>query len=134
MDDTYCLKIEVEYPGQKKLIDLILDVEHNVEEAEAWVLTMDYCESYGDLPLFYISNFMDMLRGNFGDLQKIGITRDMISIWRCFNDSTEIFMEYWPEEMNLMASEGIKFRVLCRVLDEEEGGDSPHFGPFPIYN
>lgn len=133
MDDTYCLKIEVEYPGQKKLIDLILDVEHDVEEVNSWVLTSEYDESFGDMPLYYISNFMDILSGKYGDLEKIGIRREMISIWRCISSATEVFMEYWPEEMRLMASEGIRFRLLCRALDEEEEG-GPHFGPFPVLN
>lgn len=120
MSDIYCLKIEVNLPSQMKLIDMILDVEHDVEEPDTWVLTMEYDETFGDLPVFYIHNFISLLRGKFGDLDKIGIRRDMISIWRCVSGPEEVFMEYWPEEMQMMASEGIKFRQLCRVEQPDE--------------
>lgn len=135
MEDIYCLKIEVDMPGQMKLIDLILDVEHDVEEAGVWVLTMEYEEAWSDLPLYYISNFMNILRGKYGDLEKIGIKREQISIWRCITGPQEVYMEYWPEEMRLMASEGIRFRLLCHIQEEEEGQQgSPHFGSFPVLN
>ncbi len=120
MNDIYCLKIEVNIPGQMQLLDMILGVEHDMEEAHTWVLTMDYDKGFGDLPIFYITNFLDILKNKYADLERIGIRRDMISIWRCTSQPGEVYMEYWPEEMSLMASEGIKFRILCRVDAEEE--------------
>lgn len=132
MDDVYSLKIEVDVPGQLELIDLILEVEHNVV-SDGWELQMDYNEEFGELPIFYISNFLDILRGKYKDLEKIGICREMISIWRCIVGPQEVFMEYWPEEMHLMAVEGIRFRILCRVPQEDDD-EPPHFGRFPVLN
>lgn len=120
MNDIYCLKIEVNIPGQMQLLDMILGVEHDMEEPHTWVLTMDYDKGFGDLPIFYITNFIDILKDKYTDLEEIGIRRDMISIWRCTNQPGEVYMEYWPEEMRLLAEEGIKFRILCRADAEEE--------------
>lgn len=125
MNDIYCLKIEVNLPSQFKLVDMILGVEHDVEESHTWVLTMDYDRSFGDLPIFYITNFINLLKDKFADLERIGIRRDMISIWRCINQPGEVYMEYWPEELRLLAAEGIKFRMLCRADPEPEPEEGP---------
>ena len=65
MNDIYCLKIEVNIPGQMQLLDMILGVEHDMEEAHTWVLTMDYDKGFGDLPIFYITNFLDILENKY---------------------------------------------------------------------
>lgn len=119
MDDIYYLKIEVEIAEQIRLIDSILGVSHDVEEPLAWILSMEYDATFGDLPIYYISNFIHILEDKFETLERIGIQRDMISIWRFVNSPGEVFMEYWPEELNLMASAGIHFRIVCRADAEQ---------------
>ena len=70
MNDTYYLKIEVSLPTQVELIDSILEVKHDEEETGAWVLSMDYEPVFGDLPIFYISNFIGFLIRMRNILQK----------------------------------------------------------------
>ena len=128
MNDTYFLKIEVDLPVQMKLIDSILDVEHDGEENGAWILSMDYDEVFGDLPIYYISNFVGLLKGKYGELEKIGIKRDKISVWRCVYGAGEVFMEYWPEEMEMLAKEGLHFRIMvCQEENEPFNPFLPHF-------
>ena len=127
MNDTYYLKIEVSLPTQVELIDSILEVKHDEEETGAWVLSMDYEPVFGDLPIFYISNFIGFLKGKYEALEQIGITRDKISIWRCVEGPEELFMEYWPEEMRMMAEEGIRVRIMCRANAQTVNFRQKHF-------
>ena len=69
MNDTYFLKIEVDLPVQMKLIDSKLDVVHDGEEKGAWILSMDYDEVFGDLPITSKHSDFDAIR--VGDILRI---------------------------------------------------------------
>lgn len=112
MKDTYCLRIETERLGQVRLLDLLLEREHNTE-ADCWEFEIEENEMYRDFPTFYLTELVGIVKDKFEDLRKIGIRRDMISIWRCVGYEREGYMEYAPEDLKLLGENGIKFRISC---------------------
>lgn len=119
MDDIYSLRIEVSRSGQVELINRILGVTCNVA-SDCWELQTDYADTYYDVPILYITNFLNILEDKYTALESIGIRREHISIWRCIRGAKDVFMQYEPEEMQMMAYQGIRFCIICRVLEEDE--------------
>lgn len=56
---------------------------------------------------------MDILDGKYLALEDIGVTRDMISIWRLYEYDGQCNLEYSPAEMKRLGDNGITLCVSC---------------------
>ncbi|MEG0796072.1 MAG: hypothetical protein RR397_06150 [Odoribacter sp.] len=124
MKDSYCLRIEVTNINHIQLLDLLLDQEHNTDSPD-WEFEMEEEEFYGDCPMIYISLLLDLIRNKFDDLEKIGIKRDMISIWRVVNYEREWYMEYQPSDLKELVEYDISFRISCYPTDDTMPAEIP---------
>ena len=74
-----------------------------------WILEKQQKRKYRD----YISEFIKLLEGKYDALEKIGITRDMISIWYLYEYDQQCNMEFSPETMKKLADNGITLCISC---------------------
>jgi len=78
------------------------------------------CESdYVD----YIKIFFDLLGNKYAQLEQIGITRDLIVIWIYYEYDQQCNMEFLPEDLKKIGSNGISLCVSC--WQKEKSGTPP---------
>lgn len=108
MKNTYILGIGVEKDNMS-LVDKILGIQHNNETHLGWVLEIEEKQESID----YINFFLNILEGKYNALEQIGVTRDMISIWRYYEYDEQCNFEFSPQELKRMGDNGITFCISC---------------------
>ena len=96
MKNVYYLQIEVEF-SKIHLIDKIMGIKHNTIS----------------------SSWQYMIEGKYKDLLEIGISRNMITIWRMYSYDTQCNFEYSPLELKRLGDNGIVLNIVCWDTGEE---------------
>lgn len=106
----YSLRI-VSTKEQLRLINNILDVSVDENSESGWIyeVTRNDIEPYFD----FIARFLEVLKGKFLPLEKIGVKREDISFWVIYEYQEQFNIEYSPQDMKKMADEGITLCVSC---------------------
>lgn len=89
------------------LIDKILGINHNTDCF--WQFRIEDEEE----SMYYMHFLMDLLKNKYADLLKIGVERDVISIWRLYEYDQQCNMEYSPSILKRMADNGVTFCISC---------------------
>ena len=113
MKNVYYLQIEVEF-SKIHLIDKIMGIKHNTISS-SW----QYMIVEKEATISYIYLFMDLLEGKYKDLLEIGISRNMITIWRMYSYDTQCNFEYSPLELKRLGDSGIVLNIVCWDTGEE---------------
>ena len=61
----------------------------------------------------FINYFLDILDGKYYQLEEIGIHRNNITIWMIYEYNNQCNMEFFPEDMKRLGSNGISFCISC---------------------
>ncbi|MCL1943924.1 MAG: hypothetical protein FWF54_10310 [Candidatus Azobacteroides sp.] len=107
----YSLRIDAFTDDKIIAINNILEVKSNFSPTAGWGLEVKEGES--DAEFFFIDYFLSLLRGKYEKLEKIGVTRDSISIWMLYEYEGQCNMEFLPEDMYNLGKEGIVLCVSC---------------------
>jgi len=93
-------------------INKILGVKStDLEPSEIWSyeVTVGEDDKYYD----FISEFMDILQGNYEKLEKLGIKRSVISLWLIYEYDEQCNMEFDPMNLKRMGENGIGLCISC---------------------
>lgn len=63
--------------------------------------------------VYYIDAFLPLLQGKYEELEKIGISREDITIWIYYEYDEQCNFEFHPDEMKQLADNGIVLCVSC---------------------
>lgn len=110
MNLYYSLRISAP-DEQYAAIDAILNVKSNFPISSGWGVGVTIGDD--DPYISFINVFLDILEGKYDELNKIGVTRDHISIWKLYEYENQCNMEFMPKDMYRMGKEGIAFCVSC---------------------
>jgi len=75
----------------------------------SWCLAIDEKDEYID----YINLYLDLLEPKFSDLEKIGIDRNDITIWRVYEYQQQCSLEITPQEMRRLGNNNITLCIDC---------------------
>lgn len=119
MQNKYCLEIDCTESDIKVLVQILnieidknfnwkykLDLEKNV--FSYWVL-----EEEKDKYFDYINYFLDLLEKKYDNLNKIGINKSDITIWRYYKYFEQCNMEFEPNDMYRLWKNDISLCVSC---------------------
>lgn len=107
---TYYYSLRIYAPDEKyQIVDDILGVKSSHEHG--WIL--EVIEGENDEPVFFIDYFLNILSGKYEQLDKIGITREDISIWMLYEYDEQCNMEFTPDEMYKLGKEKISLCISC---------------------
>jgi len=108
---TIYYNLQIDAPQEQyDEIDIILGVKSNSPH-KGWQLGIVQKENDKYIP--FISYFLSILKGKYEALEKIGITRDDISVWKLYEYEGQCNMEFSPEDMYNLGKEGIVLCVSC---------------------
>ncbi len=65
----------------------------------------------------FINKFLDILEPKFGDLEKIGVTKNDILFWLLYEYDQQCAMEFHPQEMKRLGVSGIHLNIDCWPLN-----------------
>ncbi|MFH0896092.1 MAG: hypothetical protein V2A54_16790 [Bacteroidota bacterium] len=68
----------------------------------------------------FINNFLDILEPKFGDLEKLGVTRDKILFWMLYEYDQQCGMEFHPQEMTRLGQSEIHLNIDCWTNKNDE--------------
>lgn len=105
----YSLRIDIE-KDKSILLDQILGVSHNMHNLN-WGLEK-IIESE-DSAFDFIDYFIGVLKDNYSKLEKIGVSRDNISIWMLYEYDQQCNMEFSPQQLLRIGKEGLTFCISC---------------------
>ena len=63
--------------------------------------------------VYYIDAFLPLLQGKDRELERIGISREDITIWKYYEYDEQCNLEFHPDEMKQLADNGIVLCVSC---------------------
>ena len=106
----YSLRIDAQQK-QYDEIDIVLGVKSNFSPTAGWGL--EITEKEEDEHIFFIKYFSSLLEGKYEALERIGITRDDISIWMLYEYEGQCNMEFSPDDMYILGKEGIVLAISC---------------------
>lgn len=92
----------------------ILLIEPTIFDNEiknCWCYAID--EKDEDDYIDYINVYLDLIEPKFPELERIGIERSDISIWRIYEYQHQCSMEINPKEMKRLGSNGITLCIDC---------------------
>ena len=67
----------------------------------------------------YITFFLNLLEGKYEALEKLGISREMISIWHLYEYKDNCYLKYSPDEFKRMGMNGLTLCVSCYNADSK---------------
>lgn len=109
---TYYYSLRIDAPqDQYDEINIIIGKVTNFSSSAGWGIEVVQKEE--DEPIFFIKYFLSLLNGKYDQLEKIGITRDNISIWMLYEYEGQCNMEFSPEDMYNLGKEGIVLAISC---------------------
>jgi hypothetical protein len=109
---TYYYSLQIDAPeDQYDEIDIILGVKSNFALSAGWGIEL--VEKKEDESVFFIKYFLSILEGKYEKLEKIGITRDNISLWMLYEYEGQCNMEFSPKDMYNLGKEGIVLCISC---------------------
>ena len=118
MKNIYFLQIDVETYAEVLSIDKILGVEHNT--SNYWEFRIEENLERID----YINLFLNILEERYEALEQIGVTRDMISIWRYYVYDEQCNFEFSPIDLKRLGDNGITLCLSCWDSGEEYDHDA----------
>ncbi len=68
----------------------------------------------------FINNFLDILEPKFGNLEKLGVTRDKILFWMLYEYDQQCGMEFHPQEMARLGQSRIHLNIDCWANNTEK--------------
>jgi len=110
---TYYYSLRIDAPQEQyDELDIILGVKSNFTPSIGWGIEL---VEKKDEPenIYFIDYFLSILKGKYEALEKIGITRDNISVWKLYEYEGQCNMEFSPEDMYNLGKEGIDFCISC---------------------
>ncbi len=96
---------------QIPLISDVLGVPVGKNSETGW--TYEVIRGDTDSYFDFITRFLEVLKGKFTSLERIGVKRDDISFWAIYEYQEQFNIEYSPQDMKKMANEGITLCVSC---------------------
>lgn len=84
---------------------------------DMWTYAVDVADE--DLYYDFINKFLEILEPKFVDLEKLGVTKDKITIWLLYEYYGQCAMEYHPKEMKRLGESGIALCIDCWQRAEE---------------
>lgn len=109
----YSLRILCLSNEQIEEISNLLSIEPTKQMVNIWWLEVEEKES--DTYFDFINYFMDILEGNYEQLESIGIPRENISLWFLYEYETQCNMEFLPNDMKRLGESGISLCVSCWI-------------------
>ena len=107
----YYYNLIIDAPEDKYgVIDGILGVKSNYPEA-GWGLQLT--EKEEEDHVFFIDYFLSILNERYEQFEKIGITRENISIWVLYEYEGQCNMEFLPMDIYNLGKEGITLCISC---------------------
>ena len=110
MQYFYSIRIECDQ-GDHSTIDTILGVSSTKQFDNQWVY--EVVEKQDDAPTNFIEAFIEILKGNFEQLEGIGISRERISIWMLYEYDSQCNFELLPKDLFLLGENKISLCVSC---------------------
>lgn len=109
---TYYYSLRIDAPDEiYDEIDIVLGVKSNFSPSVGWGI--EVVQKENDESIFFIDYFLSVLEGKYTHLEKIGITRDCISVWMLYEYEGQCNMEFSPQDMYRLGKEGIVLCVSC---------------------
>jgi hypothetical protein len=120
MESFYSLQIDV--PRDKfELVDKILGVKQNCPPF--WTLQF-IIKNDDDYNFPFVDYFLSILKGKYKQLEKIGVTRDNISVWYVYYYDALCNMKFSPKDLYNLGKEGIVFCISCYDIYDYDTGDA----------
>ncbi len=107
----YTLQINVP-PSKQKKVSSILGLKSELVDFYSDTLYVKV-EKEDHEPFLFVDYFLSLLEGKYEDLQKIGVERENISIWKEYAYDSQCNMEFFPEATYRLGKEGITLCVTC---------------------
>jgi hypothetical protein len=79
--------------------------------AEDWNLTLD--EGRDDAPVPFVDVFLGVLDGHFTSLERIGVSRDDITVWLLYEYDEQCNLELPAADMKRLGDSGISLCISC---------------------
>lgn len=114
MEYRYVLKIMSE-KDIKNSVSSILGIESNYKFS-GW--GYEIIEKEEDDYFDFISTFLDLLKGKYEELSKLGIQKEDITIWMIYRYNGQCNMEFDPISMKRLGDNGIKLCISCYEVEE----------------
>ena len=107
MKITFALKIDA---SQSELSNIsgILGRKSSSFEHDIW--TLEIIEKESDPPTDFVHDFLELLEGKYQELSQCGVEKSDISIWIYYEYDEQCNLEFLPEDMKRLGSNGI---ALC---------------------
>ena len=114
MNSVYYLQIDIDDSDISllKKVDSILKIEHNTSNWWQYVIEQKK-------QINYITFFLNLLEGKYEALEKLGISREMISIWHLYEYKDNCYLKYSPDEFKRMGMNGLTLCVSCYNADSK---------------
>lgn len=93
-------------------IDTILGVKSNFSPAAGWGLELTYKKDEPE-DVYFIDYFLSKLKGKYQELEKIGVTRDDITVWMLYEYKGQCNMWFPAKAIYELGKEGIDFAISC---------------------
>lgn len=108
MKYIYALRVSCESSSD---VSRVLGLESQTNFVNSW--TCSVSESESDPPFDFIDKFLSILNGHYAELENLGITRSEISIWIYYEYDEQCNLEFSPESMMRLGTEGITLCISC---------------------
>ena len=112
MISKHVLRIDCQ-SGHFDSIEQILNTHRSNEDNLYWELIIIDDDTDSLPPVYYIDAFLPLLQGKYQELEKIGIYREDITIWKYYEYDEQCNFEFHPDEMKQLADHGIVLCVSC---------------------
>ena len=101
--------LQIDAPKEKYgIINEILGVKSNSPHT-GWQLGLEQKDEH----IHFIDYFLSILNNKYSQLEKIGVTRDNISVWMLYGYESQCNMEFSPKDMYSLGKEGIVLCISC---------------------
>ena len=110
MKYSYILRINCTN-NQSEEITQLLNVKPTLSTYKRWEfeIVQDYDSEY----IYYVQNFLDILKDKYNQLEHIGVSRDCIEIWIYYEYDQQCNMEFSPEDLKNIGNNGIALCISC---------------------
>ncbi len=99
------------YHAITNLLGLTPDVFEAPFKNQSWIYTKEEKETE---PYFdFINEFLDVIEPNILKLQKLGISRSDILIWKLYGYDQQCNMEFDPQRLKRLGDNGITLCISC---------------------
>lgn len=108
----YIYELKIHFNGNNSgTVTDILGVKPTRADDYLWELEITETdeEPYTD----FINRFLDILDGKYSLLESVGIKRESITIWMYYEYDRECSMEFLPEDLKRIGSQGISLCISC---------------------